>query len=487
MTLYLNELAPWERKNEYYHHIQLGKDVRSQTDTINNQTKAMITAQLASTNAIVASQERISEGIDNISYGIDRVEQGIYGLQATFEWGISEVVWQIEQNREVLRDILQVLSAPLDTQAKELRKRAEEAYANGWIDDALQDFLESAKKNRYDFSIHISLGMIYLFHKIDKEKALEYFEQAIKYAKPKSAYHTSYALLHKALIMRDIGKLEEAEKCTLEAIKMSTNFSEAFYQNAQYNALLNKHEKAISMLEQAIEYDINYCEKCHNEKDFDNIRKYIVSLFETLRKREETKAKSSFPQINQRFGGLCGVADVARKEFSLKFNDNEIRVNLRRVEELIKRHSFRDYLEANKLIHEVSGKIQKLYEETQNEFDNQISSLELKIASIKSSHNRKFREYFDKLLIIWRIGIPLGIILGLRGCCIEGPVKGGSLGDAFGALFGIPFKVALLAGFIHLCIYLILKISEKNQPGEIKGIEAQIYKIKEISNDLKNI
>lgn len=487
MKLYLNELAPWERKNEYYHHIQLGKDVRAQTETINNQTKAMITAQLASTNAIIASQERISEGIDNISYGIDRVEQGIYGLQATFEWGISEVVWQIEQNREVLRDILQVLSAPLDTQAKELRKRAEEAYANGWIDDALQDFLESEEKNRYDFSIHISLGIIYLLHKIDKEKALEYFEQAIKYAKPKSAYHTSYALLHKALIMRDIGKLEEAEKCTSEAIKMSTNFSEALYQNAQYNALLNKHQRAISMLEQAIENDVNYCEKCHNEKDFDNIREYIIALFEKLRKREETKAKSCFPQIKQKFSELCGVADVARKEFSLKFNDNEIRVNLKRVEELIKRHSFRDYLEANRLIQDVTGKFQKLYKETQNEFDNQISSLRSKISSIKSSHDRKFSEYFDKLPIIWGIGIPLGIILGLRGCWVEGPGKMGSIGAALGALFGIPFKIALLAGFIHLLIYVVLKISEKVQPGEINGIETQINKIKQISNDLKSI
>jgi len=124
MKLYLNELAPWERKNEYYHHIQLGKDVRSQTETINNQTKAMIATQLASTNAIIDSQERISEGIDNISYGIDRVEQGIYGLQATFEWGISEVVWQIEQNREVLRDILQVLKFPIFVAAARRNRRS---------------------------------------------------------------------------------------------------------------------------------------------------------------------------------------------------------------------------------------------------------------------------------------------------------------------------------------------------------------------------
>lgn len=96
MPSYLNELSPWERKKEYYNNIQLGKDVRTQTEVISRSTQAMIAAQVASASAIIASQERISEDIDNLAYGVERVEQGIYGLQAAFEWGISEVVWQIE-------------------------------------------------------------------------------------------------------------------------------------------------------------------------------------------------------------------------------------------------------------------------------------------------------------------------------------------------------------------------------------------------------
>jgi len=238
MKLYLNELAPWERKQEYYHTIQLGKDVKEQTNVLNKQTKAMIATQLASTNAIIASQERISEGMDAVVCGVERVEQGISELKSAFEWGISEVVWQIEQNRAVLRDILEVLMAPLDTQAKERRKRAEDAYANGWIEDAEEEFLESEKLNKFDFSIHISLGMIYLFKRVDKEKALSYFDKAIKYSKPKSAFHASYALLHKALIHHDMGKTEEAEKASSEAITLSPNLTEALYQNAQYNAQL---------------------------------------------------------------------------------------------------------------------------------------------------------------------------------------------------------------------------------------------------------
>ena len=52
MSLYLNELAPWERKNEYYNNIQLGKDVRTQTEVISRSTQAMVAAQMASTSAI---------------------------------------------------------------------------------------------------------------------------------------------------------------------------------------------------------------------------------------------------------------------------------------------------------------------------------------------------------------------------------------------------------------------------------------------------
>ena len=280
---YLNELAPWERKNEYHHTIQLGEDVRTQTKSINNSTKAMVATQIASTNAIIASQERINEGIDKVAYGIERIEEGIYGLQAAFEWGISEVVWQIEQNRKVLKSILEVLMAPLDTQAKERRKRAENAYSNGWINDAEEEFLEAEKLNRYDFAIHISLGMIYLFRKIDKEKALEYFEKAIKYARPESNYHTSYALLYKGVIMRDYGQIEEAEKCTAEAVELSPDFADAFYQNAQYNAQLRNVQKSIANLAKAIKIDKNYCLKADKDEMFDPIKSEVNKLFKRLR------------------------------------------------------------------------------------------------------------------------------------------------------------------------------------------------------------
>jgi len=323
LKLYLNELAPWERKNEYLHHIQLGKDVESQTailhDAINNQTMA----QLASASAVIASQDRIAEGLGELSLGIDRIEQGIDSLQATFEWGISEVVWQIEQNREVLRNILEVLMTPLDTQAKERRKRAENAYSNGWIEDAEEEFLESEKLNRYDFAIHISLGMIYLFYKIDKNKSLEYFDKAIKYATPESKYYTSYALLYKALIKRDLGYLDEAEQCTRDAIGLCPTFSEAIFQNAQYNALQGRQEEALSSLQKAIELDLSYCLKADTGDEFNGMREQVSGLFKNFQKKENNKAYKRWKKLDKQLSFISQLSSkidkiVGNNEFSSK-------------------------------------------------------------------------------------------------------------------------------------------------------------------------
>ena len=126
---------------------------------ISAQTEEIIESQVEAANAIIVSQYRIADKID---IATREITEGFQELQATFDWGFTELIWQIEQERKVLKDILEVLQAPLDTQAKELKKRAEYAYQNDWIDDALKDFLESEKKNRYDFTIHQNLGNIYL-------------------------------------------------------------------------------------------------------------------------------------------------------------------------------------------------------------------------------------------------------------------------------------------------------------------------------------
>lgn len=459
MSSYSNELAPWERKNAYYSVIQLGKDVKTQTKTLNKQTQALIATQIASTSEIISSQERISEGIDNVAYGVEKVEEGIYGLKAAFEWGISEVVWQIEQNRHVLQGILAVLMAPLDTQAKELRRRAEDAYTNGWFEDALEDFLESEKKNKYDFIVHISIGMIYLFQKINKENALEYFDKAVKYAKPKSPYHASYALLYKALIKRDFGLIEEAERCTNEAVELCPDFAEALYQNAQYNALLNKPAKAIPLLRKAIEMDVNYCAKIDNENDFDEIRPYIDKLYVELRDVQKQKSTDENAFLTKKLDGFYALIDEWREQISFEIHDEEIKKSTKRIRELMGRNSYLDYLEANTLLSKLSILIQKQYNEIKIQLEKLIQSHNAYISNIRIDSGQKASNAGEKFKWIMILGSIISVILGLRGCLVRPPITQGSLG-LLGSLWALIWITALGIA-ISYGIYMAVKYSAK--------------------------
>ena len=302
---------------------------------LSTQTEEIIESQVEAADSIIVSQDRIADKID---IATREITEGFQELQATFDWGFTELIWQIEQEREVLKDILKVLQVPLDTQAKELKKRAEYAYRNGWIDDALKDFLESEKKNRYDFTIHQNLGNIYLFEKKAPDKALEYYEKAVKYATPKSSYYTSVSLFHKGLVKYLQKDFKEAYKATLKAIELSPDFYEAHYQHAQYCVSLGKYDEAIKHLKKAIiEGDKYYCVKADSEKDFDVMKEQLKSLFKELLINAQN-------QVTIESGEVTGVINRAKSYYDIPVID-DLRVAQSKLEEaavFITRGSFFD-------------------------------------------------------------------------------------------------------------------------------------------------
>jgi tetratricopeptide (TPR) repeat protein len=314
-------------------------DTTGITGFISAQIDRVVKAQIETADNIIVSQERIRSEIDRAALGIDRVADGLESLAATFEWGFSELVWHLEEQREILRDILRVLQAPLDTQAKELKKRAEYAYRNGWFNDALEDFLESQKKNRYDFTIHQNLGNIYFFEKKNPEKALEYYEKAAKYATPGSPYHASIAFLHIGLIRYLQGNFQKAWEATLKASELSPGLYEAHYQHAQYCANLGKYSEAVEHIKIAITGDRYYCVKADSEKDFDAMKEQLISLFKELREKacdwagKEIKIAEELVQDAESYSVPNESIVVAKKE-------------LDEAENLFKRDSYFDYLNA---------------------------------------------------------------------------------------------------------------------------------------------
>lgn len=430
MDTYLDTLAPWEEKRAYYSNIKPGNKIVELKESLKKQTLRMISAQIAPADSIISSQGRKDDVIHDIEYDMKSIGQGMRGLKAAFEWGISDVVWLIEKDREDLKGIIMALCGASDKQINTLREKAEDAYASGKMDDALVYFTELEPHVVKDFSVCISLGIIYLFHKIDKKKALEYFEKAVKNARSQFAYYASYALLYKALIKRDFGLIEEAEECTNEAIELSPDFTEAMYQNAQYNALLNRPEKAVPLLKKAIKKDIIYCLKISGERDFDGIKPEIIKLYEEIRdeKKAEVKEKlegekKSVVLLNNAVKGIQKLGYDVPKDFSVElFQENE-KDEKSEIDKMLENNSVFDVHIADILLTLLSAKLKRRKDrlkrksdEIQINIDKQIQELSAGMAGKKKSGFVPFLIYFVCGQIVAfpfgkYIGMPIGICI----------------------------------------------------------------------------
>ena len=254
---------------------------------------------------LVASQQEMNtvmrKGFGAVSYRLDRMAQSIESLRADFDWAMGAVLWKLEMQHHTLRNILAILQAPLDTQAKELRRRAEDAYLNGWYDEALIDFLESEKKNYQDFAVHQAIGNIYLYQRrpADLDKARAYYLKAGKYATPRSAYHAALAYLHAGFVCYlqggDTAAIEHARRAT----ELYPQLIEAFYNHAKFAAAAGLGDIAIPSLERAIRADRDYAVKARADADFERIEAVVTELMERLRAEARQKAEAQWQALQK--------------------------------------------------------------------------------------------------------------------------------------------------------------------------------------------
>ena len=349
---------------------------------------------------------------------MEDIGNGILGIKAAFEWGISDVVWQIEQDSVRLKDILKTLYRSFDKRTIELRLETSEEYGKGLINQALANYLTLSRVNEYDFSVHMSIGIIYLFHEANKEKALDSFDKAIIYAEKQSAaYYKNYALLYKALVKRDYGLIEEAEELTSRAVNTKPNLVEAIYQNAQYNALLNKQDKAIQLLKKVIDSDIVYCLKINNEPDFDGMRPQINKLFEEVRDERNKRVKHRQAILEEKVSSLDStISHIIGAGYSIPKECNTKSLKEKNIEIviIIANNSIFDarvavlvFSQWNKRLQHNGAKLKDKCEEIRRDLENEIYKINNDLSKVKKKGN--FLYFFIYLFAGQIVTIPIGL------------------------------------------------------------------------------
>ncbi len=279
---------------------------------------------------LIATQQVLGQVVQN-GFGatarqMDKLGAGVQALQASFDWWMGHMVWKLETQSDTLKGILDTLQAPLDAQAKELRRRAEFAYQQGWYEESLNDFLESERKNYQDFSIHFSIGNIHLYQQQPPNLAAarDYYLKAGKYATPKSAYHAALGYMYAGFVSYMLRDDAAAVENVRRAVTLDPTLAEAWYNLAKFAAAAGKGEIVASALEQAITRDRNYAVKARVDPDFARAETAVQTLLQRLTADARRKAEDGMqdirakmeghtlpaPQRNQIESGLAQIASL---------------------------------------------------------------------------------------------------------------------------------------------------------------------------------
>jgi tetratricopeptide (TPR) repeat protein len=219
----------------------------------------------------------------SVELNVERLAGGIERLNADFNLLLGDLIWKCEMREEALNHLLEEIRlAEFEREARAYRSRAERAYLNGWYEEALGDFLEAEKRNYPDYAVHRSIASIYLYHLIDLPRALTYFRQAAKYARPSDVRQSAEAHYFAGMVCALERQPEEGRRHLREAVRLNPQLHEAHYQHACLSALLGEREDALTSLEAAIRGDARYHERARGDAAFDALRDEVRALLDRL-------------------------------------------------------------------------------------------------------------------------------------------------------------------------------------------------------------
>lgn len=278
-------------------------DIQTNTNMIQDMAFGLRSDIRESTYALVASQTMLAQSFQHGFNALANTLNLTFGMVSNKLDAMSDLICS------KLDEIHDILNNPRLTESRELYRNALTSYEKGFYEEALEDCRAAVEKNKTDFISWHLLGHIYLFgagkfsNVIDIDKAEEAFFNASKYIDPDIGhseeantlaseiyYYLGYSRLVKSndLLIENknedsVKKLEEAEKASREASRLSNKNLFAVYEQAKELHFLEKDGEALNLLEQLIRTDKNYALKAVNDKNFESMWQKIDELIINLR------------------------------------------------------------------------------------------------------------------------------------------------------------------------------------------------------------
>ena len=114
---------------------------------------------------------------NSLKSGFSTLTDDLYELQAALHYDLSEIRWQLSEQNQFLRQIIDVLKRPRSAQAQELIQQGKRLLGNGYYQDSVERFGLALEFDKTDFEALLNLGFA-LIHVDDAPKAIDAFRRA---------------------------------------------------------------------------------------------------------------------------------------------------------------------------------------------------------------------------------------------------------------------------------------------------------------------
>ena len=292
----------------YRDYLQAKSFERSLKGEISSSTRSIIASneelQRENISVLRDLSSSVSSGLENISIELSDLSSGIDQLNATFQWGFSELLTQTSRINDSLDELVRLAKTPAQTWAYEQFEIARDADRKGLFEEAIE-YLDRAINGyggqtgyKLEYRFHFLLGRIrigsFRNHSkeiVSQEDAERSFLYAARYAAQDAPKEAAHALLAAGWAAYSRGDPKNAQDYTQQAISFDPKLGEAHFQLAKILMHINKPEQALIPLQTSIDLDRHYTIKAATDGDFKPHETQVNSLFEANRRRAQEKSQ----------------------------------------------------------------------------------------------------------------------------------------------------------------------------------------------------
>lgn len=256
---------------------------------------AQIEAQQTMSSEIIGS---INDGMERLIYELQDISSDISEINATFHWGFGQMIVEFGRMNDSLEELVKIAKTPVQTVAFNHFDIARDAFRQGLYPEAHEELNKAIQGDhtspgyKLEWRFHNLNGIIRLgfvdcdLTLVDLGKAEDAFLKAARYARKDYPEDAGRAFLSAGWACYCQGKMAEALAHTEESMGVHPGLGEAFFQASKILMAVGDVDRALPLLEKAIEHDRFYALKAAGDGDYKKNEPALRAFLEALRKKK---------------------------------------------------------------------------------------------------------------------------------------------------------------------------------------------------------